>query len=620
MSLDTLFTDAAEAGGPPRFTEDDIGRRVSTRRRRRRSALTVAAVAVVLAGGAAGLALARQGGDEETVAAHPAPEEVPITAEALIGRWVEAGSTEPDGPATWLEFAPDGQARAEGCGHGTGPWAASNGELRLRLSRSTRELCSPHDIAYRGPATLFDDGTLRFEYAPGEPSIRPDDPRMVELRRVDAIGTTPERDQLVGTWSAGPSVQIEFTGGFIGLVDGCTSGRWSLEGDALSVDPVETDCLPAASPAVVEEVRAWLPFLESARIDDDRLLLSSPDVSIWLTRVDPAATLDLAGTRWVTTREELGDRATADWIEFDAGGRFRMSVVCGTHRGTYTIAGSTATLTVTDRNLGPACDPIAPPADAASAIVEGDHLRIDFVATAERNVPEDLTTTYTNVDSLEVPTAEDLAGAWSVATFLADSSFGTFQIVFDAEGTARVGPCRSPLGWTSTGEGIEVTPAPGDDCLADFGFREGTSNLGLRLDGERLYVEPESQEYVTVFARAAEPEPRPALVLHALRDGVGIENWTDLAVDDPEQEAAAEIGHDSGHTITVRLAALTVADPVDLSGAEVVLDGRTALVDGVLTFDCGGDRFTVSGPERRAVLDVGRWLLDTLRCDPEPPA
>ena len=53
-------------------------------------------------------------------------------------------------------------------------------------------------------------------------------------------------------------------------------------------------------------------------------------------------------------------------------------------------------------------------------------------------------------------------GAWTAATFLPDSSFGTFQMVFDADGTALVGSCTSTVDWAITDGGIRVV-APDDD-------------------------------------------------------------------------------------------------------------------------------------------------------------
>jgi hypothetical protein len=158
------------------------------------------------------------------------------------------------------------------------------------------------------------------------------------------------------------------------------------------------------------------------------------------------------------------------------------------------------------------------------------------------------------------------------------------------------------------------------EALAKAWLRWGRLDDPKAWDGDRLYLDPATSGSITVLHRTDDAEPRPALVLHALRDGVGIEDWTDLPVDDEAQEAAAEVGWDSGDTITVRVTALTVAEPVDLSVADVVLGGRTALVGGVLTFDCGEDRFVISGADRLPLLDVGHILLDTLRCEATPPA
>ncbi|HYF46233.1 MAG TPA: hypothetical protein VD926_08495, partial [Acidimicrobiales bacterium] len=165
MSLDALFTEAAEAGGPPRFTEDDIALRVDARRARRRRIVAVGAALVVLGGGAFGLVAANRGGSESPADPIGPPEggisAIAPTPQVLAGDW----SSVPPGRGSF-RFQVDGRVEFGNCNRFYGRRFEIGGDLVLGSAGGTEMGCGGADgeldrLLQTAPLTLYEDGLLR---------------------------------------------------------------------------------------------------------------------------------------------------------------------------------------------------------------------------------------------------------------------------------------------------------------------------------------------------------------------------------------------------------------------------------------------------------------------------
>ena len=263
MSLDTLFTEAAEAGGPPRFTEDDIERRVGVRRRRRRGLLTGGAALVVVGLAAGGAILAARGGSgaddvpATTVAEIPA---VDASRGALMGEWEVV--VPPEGISSVYEpasviFGADGRFQFHVCNSGDGAWTVVEGVLVLGVEGREDRACGEQgawsmrvdEALDTGVPTLYEDGLLRIV---GQDVtfdlVRADDPTPADPGepRVTADRPLPMTDEdLAGTWyvSSSPSSTLTFEEDGELRVDDCGAGTasWSTQDGTLSVRDLVTE-------------------------------------------------------------------------------------------------------------------------------------------------------------------------------------------------------------------------------------------------------------------------------------------------------------------------------------------------------------------------------------------
>jgi hypothetical protein len=245
MSLDVLLTEAAESGGPPRFTEDDIERRVAKRHQRRRRAATGLAVLAVLAGCGLGLLVASRdrGADAPTEPGAPIGS-VPITDDSLLGGWRAAG---PEGDASFpipeqLRFEPDGTySFTGGCNVTGGRWDVFAGELTLLPGGGTLMICGTttsrpmvlDDVMTFGVATFYEDGLLRVATADAtfdyfrEDAETPPDP---DAPRADAARPVTFTDEaMIGGWAVagtdGGRPALTFTADGRFRWDDCSQGE-----------------------------------------------------------------------------------------------------------------------------------------------------------------------------------------------------------------------------------------------------------------------------------------------------------------------------------------------------------------------------------------------------------
>ncbi len=263
MSLDTLFTEAAEAGGPPRFTEDDIERRVGVRRRRRRGLLTGGAALVVVGLAAGGAFLAARGGSGVDDVSATTVVEIPVVEPsrgALVGEWEvlvpPEGASSVDEPAS-VTFGADGRFQFHICNSGDGAWTAVDGVLALGVEGREDRACGEQgawsmladETIDTGVPTLYDDGLLRIV---GEEVtvdlVRVDDPTPADLAtpRATADRPLPMTDEdLAGTWyvSSSPSSTLTFEEDGELRVDDCGAGTasWSTQDGILSVRDLVTE-------------------------------------------------------------------------------------------------------------------------------------------------------------------------------------------------------------------------------------------------------------------------------------------------------------------------------------------------------------------------------------------
>jgi hypothetical protein len=544
MSLDTLFTEAAEAGGPPRFTEHDIAHRVTVRRVRRRRIATAGAALVVVAGVALGLAAATRGGsDDPPVQPVPGDEipAVPITEQALLGEW---RVVVPDGSSldvdTVLTFGTDGVFSFRGCSVGNGAYVVMDGEL-VRTGASTPRAGCAGDGAWAtgldgslaaGIATFYEDGLLRLSnpLTPPVDLVRADDstPPDTETPRAEAATIVPVSDnnQVAGSWTvagaSGASLTLDADGTyqFSDCAEG--NGTWRAEyGVTILSQPtmtLEPPCLPSDRPELVAALGDGAVTLTS----EDKLYALGPGQLNFLVLVRegasaPAAPAELTGT-WVRAADEVDSVPQASVIEF-GDGAYRMATTCGTVDGTYAAEGGQVTMTLTSSDLGPACDVFYQDIEVDHAELADGRLTINLAVSG--TVPDgvDLIREYVRFDQLAVPSAEDLVDTWG-SPLLAEvmpQPLGTFS----AGGTLAFA-CGTPTPWSLNGDQLQID-VPDGPCEIGYALDPGPHELDVRLDGDVLYLR--DGDHVTILRRGAGarlPGP-PAAVLQDAYEEMGVE-------------------------------------------------------------------------------------------------
>lgn len=519
MSVDVLFTEAAEAGGPPRFTEDDVERRVGTRRRRRRALAGTAAVAVVLFAGGLAVSLANRETPDEVVAG-PAGEVriVPFDEAALVGEWVALDPTDQiDGEVT-VAFRADGTYTQTGCNGASGQWLINRGHLTIGGGPTPSRACPGTGLQAvdstfaSGVPTLYSDGLLHFatdSFAldfvrtdaapPADPTApRPPAPTPTPTDMATVAGLWVVADVEPDGTPIDGSLQLDADGDT--LFDGCGQdpGRWSVEAGRVVLQfysggggcPDETLELISDHPVYT---------------DADQLLLidrnyggggwGDPEGTIALQRAGPAP-VPLAGTRWVATGSQVEPYVLRPWLDFssdgvsgengwgivDACGRTDTGLRLGglfDGVGEWSWSGDFVTFRLTGEVL-PACPETYTLVESVIEGVESGRLTEDGLVLD--HYPEVI---FRRLDDLgSTPTAGERSGLWYAGT-------GAFLV--DSGGSLRPPPCD------------DASPATGNcpsipDELAGQGISE------FRLDGDRLYVI--GPDVVAVASRAA-PTPDP---------------------------------------------------------------------------------------------------------------
>ncbi len=375
MSVDVLFTEAAEAGGPPRFTEDDIEHRVGGRRRRRRGLAGAAAVVVVLAGGALGVRLATQDPADEVVAGPSNAEAsiVPFDDGALVGDWTALDPMDRiDGEVT-IAFDADGGYVQTGCNGATGQWLVTRGHLTIGTGIVTSMACPGTGLQAADTAFGAASRPSTRTACSGSPppasrstSSRDDDPTPPDPEAVRAPAPTPvptDAATVAGRWVV---ADIEADGsparGSLALADdgtldwdGCGSGtgQWAIDdGKVVLRNVVDLS-------GVLCAYEPGHPFLDQVLdgraiyTDDDQLLLIDDVGTIALRRAEPA-TGPLTGVRWVATGPLVEPYTLVPWIELSDDGTYTAQAVCGQSSGDWTRTDDELTFRFTGRDL-PAC-------------------------------------------------------------------------------------------------------------------------------------------------------------------------------------------------------------------------------------------------------------------------
>jgi hypothetical protein len=521
MSLDTLFTEAADAGGPPTFDEDDIARRVQVRHRRRRRVATVGAALVVLAGAGAGLALAAAGGSDDVQTTEPPPIDqgiptVPVTADALVGTWVPVPADEPGTPPRRLHIDADGTFTSDSCNTSFGYWGVGSGLAYLHLEVSTLQLCGSTDRLTHasGVPTLYADGLLRFGDGDGFRRAGVEDVPDPDARRAPATTVVPlAEDELVGSWTElDGQARVTFADDGIADFSDCGSVATSWE----VPPPREVNGMTLAEDlrwghrrAVVESmcgatVTGWLG--PTVLTDDGVLIMSAQHRTIFFHRAGEASTeladAELTGGLWVLAAERARDAGSAAWVELDDDGTYRASAPCGVTQGTWAAAGADgATLTVTQPSTEGCAVPDPTSAmTMASVRLAGD----DLVATYEpvpcvdgcdTVAPEQV---FRRFDDLPVATLDDLLGEWSTS-LVVDVSEVSAPVDFVGASAVVLGTCELPYGFDSGELAIGTSDSRG--CV-----RSGLAVLtgppmAARLDGGVLYLRNTIDGAVQVLVR-----------------------------------------------------------------------------------------------------------------------
>jgi hypothetical protein len=279
MSVDVLFAEAAESGGPPHFTEDEVEHRVDQRRRRRRGLMGAGALAVVLAGGALGLRLASQDPADEVTAG---PTDVALTDT----RWVATG---PElalySVVPWIDFREDGTFTiAAACGRNVGAWDRRGDELTFRLTEDEELPCPLRYEPVEDAIGSIESGRV----VDGE--IRIDGYDRVAFRRLDDWSAPAEED-LVDDWysPAGGALELE-ENGEAWLV--CHWGTWSVDGSTFHLTRVENPSNLGCGSFRDQFLRPFAYDGATIGLDRGTMVLSSEDQVMVLRRTLPPETAE----------------------------------------------------------------------------------------------------------------------------------------------------------------------------------------------------------------------------------------------------------------------------------------------------------------------------------------
>jgi heat shock protein HslJ len=667
MSLDVLFTEAAESGGPPRFDDTDVRARVQRRRRTRRRVTSGVAVLVVLAGGALGLALAAHSGngvdpDAAGPVTDPAPagiQAVPITEEAIVGRWVPIVPPGVDGvgPDASLVIRAGGTYGSTVCNSSSGSWAVAGGRIAFGHGPSTRVMCGspgswlsvadgPH-----GLPTLYADGLLRFgeevpvDFVRADAAFRPDPdaPRATPIELLDVT-----EDGLVGRWDgveADSSLELHDDRTMTFTDCGTAETTWSYDvrelangvrgGGGLVVD--DRQALADAACGV-----ASTGFLQPILTADDWLVLSNRMRPMFFQRegaeVDPA--VSLTGTRWV---EEVDGRIApgyAAWFEFEGDGTVTLNGTCGPLTGRWSsLADRTVGLDIDRSSQAQVnCAPVDPSNSlpAAAAELVGATLIVRSEPIPVPGTAESTTTvrTFVPFDAVPTPTEEQLLGTWATALSLTATGPAP-TVTFRSDGTMMIDGCGPA---TVVDDGGILTIDAGDSavCLRDAGLGEILHQpLAARLPApDVLHLWNPETAHVIVLVQGGE----------AVRDTPASVNANDAEVLAAEVVGALGVeaccgepahGSDtatSGFVWDGHLVAFGVRpyDPEAFQpavGLTDVLDGRYQVTVPAgdlgyeVHFDCGDFSFTLTSfideVPRDTLLGAAEAVLLALPCGPD---
>jgi heat shock protein HslJ len=152
---------------------------------------------------------------------------------------------------------------------------------------------------------------------------------------------------------AGGRATLVLEDGQLGGVSFCNhySGTYRLDGDALGIDGLggtEMGCEPDVLAAESAYVAA-LGAAETARIDDEDLVLTGDGTTLRFRRVPPVPTSELTGTDWVLSTLVEGQTASSvaggSTLRLGAEGTVTGTTACRGFSGTWTASGDELTVT-----------------------------------------------------------------------------------------------------------------------------------------------------------------------------------------------------------------------------------------------------------------------------------